>query len=84
MRILKHPREGYPSKAEFEILRGMTPDESLQIIWKLWEFGRKMVYDMAKHLHPDWSEEKLLRYVAKRMQRDSGYGRPIEPSYRLD
>lgn len=50
-----------------EVLKKKTPSERLQIAFGLWRSVRIQLYHCLRSLHPDWSEEKILKEVAKRI-----------------
>lgn len=55
-----------------DILRAKTPAQRLKIISDLWVFARNLIYNASRQEHPDWSEEELQKYVAKRIAHDAG------------
>ena len=55
-----------------ESLRAKTGAERLQIAFGMWESARCMLASMLAADHPDWSEEKVHREVAKRLAHEAG------------
>lgn len=54
------------------VLRAKSGAERLQIAFGLFESARRMLTSMLAADHPDWSEERLRREVARRLAHDSG------------
>ena len=50
-----------------EILRRKTPAERISIGFGLWTAARTMLLAHIRREHPDWSGERLLGEVARRM-----------------
>jgi hypothetical protein len=50
-----------------EILRAKTAAERLVLMGQLWDFAARVVRDMARAQHPDWTEDELTKHVARRM-----------------
>ena len=54
------------------VLRAKSGAERLQIAFGMFESARRMLTSMLKADHPDWSEERLRREVARRLAHESG------------
>ena len=50
-----------------EVMRRMTPEQKIQAIDELWEFGRALVEGGVRHMHPDWDDNQVRREVVRRM-----------------
>lgn len=54
-------------EAMVEILRQKEPWERIAIGFSLWIGARNMLTSHLASIHPDWTEEQILREVARRM-----------------
>jgi hypothetical protein len=59
--------EDRADEAMIAILRQKTPTERLAIAFGLWRSARRMIDTNLRAEHPDWSEEQIVREVARRM-----------------
>jgi len=50
-----------------DILRRKTPAERIRIGFGLWTSACTMLSSHLRREHPEWSEEKLQREIARRM-----------------
>ena len=53
--------------AMVEILRSKTPAERLAIAFRMWESARVMIRGVLGQQHPEWSDERIHRELARRM-----------------
>ena len=51
---------------QIEGYRRMTPQQRLQIGFRLYELSRTLVRQGVKHQHPDWDEQQVEREVVRR------------------
>ncbi len=49
------------------VLRQKSERERLEIAFGMWRFARRMVEQVVRQEHPDWSEQLVQRQVAHRM-----------------
>jgi hypothetical protein len=64
------PEEGL--RMQIEGYRRMTPQERLQISFRLYALTRTLVRQGVKSQHPDWSEEEIQAEVARRFRLGAG------------
>ncbi len=50
-----------------DVLRKKTPAERLEIASGMWESARVMIGGVLRQEHPEWSEEEVLREIARRI-----------------
>jgi hypothetical protein len=50
-----------------DVLREKTPAERLEIASGMWESARVMLRGAIRQEHPDWSDEAILREIARRI-----------------
>ena len=50
-----------------DILRRKTPAERIAIGFKLWAAARDMLFSHLRDSRPEWSEQQLLREIARRL-----------------
>jgi hypothetical protein len=69
----KAKRRMDPSRIEMvddlmaQILREKSPDERIEIGFKLWTSARKMLTAHLKSIHPEWDDHQISHEVAKRL-----------------
>jgi hypothetical protein len=51
------------------ILREKTPQQRLAIAFSLWTSAKKQLLNYLRTEHPDWSDSKIQKEVAKRLSR---------------
>jgi hypothetical protein len=49
------------------ILRKKTPQQRLAIAFSLWASAKKQLSNYLRAEHPDWSDSKIQKEVAKRL-----------------
>jgi len=49
------------------ILRKKTPQQRLAIAFSLWTSAKKQLSNYLRAEHPDWSDSKIRKEVAKRL-----------------
>ena len=54
------------------VLRAKSGAERLAIAFGMYESARRMLTSMLRADHPDWSEDRLAREVARRLSHDAG------------
>jgi len=64
------PEEG--AQLQIECYRRMTPQQRLEISFRLYDLTRRLVRQGVKHQHPDWSEEQLRQEVLRRFRIGAG------------
>ena len=64
------PDEGL--RMQIEGYRRMTPQQRLQISFRLYELTRTLVRQGVKHQHPDWDEQQVEREVLRRFRLGAG------------
>jgi hypothetical protein len=64
------PEEGL--RMQIEGYRRMTPQERLQISFRLYELTRTLVRQGVKHQHPDWGPEQIEEEVSRRFRLGAG------------
>ena len=64
------PEEGM--RKQIECYRHMTPQQRLQISFRLYELSRTLVRQSAKHQHPDWSAQQVEEEVLRRFRLGAG------------
>ena len=52
-----------------EVLCRKSPQERLEIGFRMWESAREMIRSYLTSEHPEWSEAELNREVARRLLR---------------
>ena len=50
-----------------DVLRKKTPAERLEIASGMWESARVMIRGALRQEHPDWSDEAIVREIARRI-----------------
>jgi hypothetical protein len=50
-----------------KILKEKTPQQRLAIAFNLWTSARKQLSNYLRAEHPDWSDSKIQKEVAKRL-----------------
>jgi len=53
--------------AMVEVLRAKSPAERLVISNRMWRSARKIVEAVLRTEHTDWSDEAIVREIARRM-----------------
>ena len=64
------PEEG--TRLQIECYRRMTPQQRLQVSFRLYELTRSLVRQGTKHQHPDWDEEQVKEEVVRRFRIGAG------------
>ena len=64
------PREGL--QMQIDAYRRMTPQERLQVSFRLYELTRTLVRQGVKHQHPDWGAQQVQEEVARRFRLAAG------------
>jgi hypothetical protein len=64
------PEEGV--RMQIEGYRRMTPQQRLQVSFRLYALTRTLVRQGAKHQHPDWDDGQLDREVLRRFRLGAG------------
>jgi hypothetical protein len=59
-------------RMQIEGYRRMTPQERLQISFRLYELTRTLVRQGVKSQHPDWGEEQIKAEVSRRFRLGAG------------
>lgn len=54
-----------------EILRKKTPQERIDIAFKMWDSARKMLINYFHTTHPDWDDDKIKKKTAERLSHGS-------------
>ena len=52
-----------------EVLRQKSPQERLEIGFRMWESAREMIKSYLASEHPEWPEAELNQEVARRLLR---------------
>ena len=65
-----NPEEG--AQLQIECYRHMTPQQRLQIGFRLYELTRTLVRQGVKYQHPDWNEEQIHQEVLRRFRIGAG------------
>jgi hypothetical protein len=52
-----------------EILRKMTPEQRLKQAFAMWETAKTLTRGVLRQEHPDWTEERVQRELARRPSR---------------
>ena len=50
-----------------DILRKKTPAQRLEIASGMWESARVMIRGAVRQEHPEWSDEQIVREIARRI-----------------
>jgi hypothetical protein len=50
-----------------DLMRSMTPAERLGMMNSLWRSGWRMIENLTRAEHPDWSDDRVRQEVARRM-----------------
>lgn len=58
------PEEGL--RLQIEAYRRMTPQERLQVCFRLYELTRSLARQGVKHQHPDWDEGQVEQEVKRK------------------
>jgi hypothetical protein len=64
------PEEG--TRMQIEAYRRMTPQERLQISFRLYELTRTLVRQGVLHQHPDWTAKQVDEEVLRRFRLGAG------------
>jgi hypothetical protein len=64
------PEEGL--RIQIEAYRRMTPQQRLQISFRLYHLTRTLVRQGVKHHHPDWDDGQVEREVLRRFRLGAG------------
>jgi Rv0078B-related antitoxin len=64
------PQEGL--RMQIEGYRRMTPQQRLQISFRLYELTRTLVRQGVKHQHPDWDHQRVEQEVLRRFRLAAG------------
>lgn len=62
-----------------EILRRMTVEEKLRIVFELHEMGRELVRAGVRAAHPAWDHDQIEQEVKKRIYHDARRDSPVHP-----
>ncbi len=65
-----NPEEGMWK--QIELYRGMTPQQRLQVVFRLYELTRTLVRQGVKHQHPDWDDRQIAQEVRRRSRLGAG------------
>ena len=57
---------------QIEGYRRMTPQQRLQISFRLYELTRTLVRQGVKHQHPDWDDPQVNQEVLRRFRLGAG------------
>ncbi|WP_437227889.1 hypothetical protein SH661x_000607 [Planctomicrobium sp. SH661] len=49
------------------VLAAKTPRERLEIGWGMWRSARRMLMNLIRAEHPDWTSEQVNAEVARRL-----------------
>jgi hypothetical protein len=64
------PAEGL--QLQIEGYRRMTPQQRLQVSFRLYDLTRALVRQGVKYQHPDWDEGRVEREVLRRFRLGAG------------
>jgi hypothetical protein len=64
------PEEGL--RMQLDCYRRMTPQQRLQIGFRLYELTRTLVRQGVKHQYPDWNDEQVKEEVLRRFRLGAG------------
>jgi hypothetical protein len=64
------PEDGL--RMQIEGYRRMTPQERLQISFRLYQLTKTLVRQGVKHQHPDWNAEQVEKEVLRRFRLGAG------------
>jgi len=64
------PQDGV--QMQIEAYRRMTPQQRLQIGFRLYELTRTLARQGVKHQHPDWNEQQIAAEVLRRFRLGAG------------
>lgn len=64
------PDEGL--RMQIEVYRRMTPQQRLQVSFRLYQLERTLVRQGIKHQHPDRGEQQVEREVLRRFRLAAG------------
>ena len=64
------PEQG--AQMQVEAYRRMTPQERLQISFRLYELTRTLVRQGVKHQHPEWNAQQVEEEVSRRFRLGAG------------
>ena len=53
------------------IMRRKTPAEKIAMIDDLWAMARSLIKGHVRSEHPEWSEERITREIARRMSHET-------------
>jgi hypothetical protein len=57
---------------QIELYRRMTPQQRLQISFRLYHLTRTLVRQGVKHQHPDWDDQQVEQEVLRRFRLGAG------------
>jgi hypothetical protein len=69
-----NPEEGM--RKQIEVYRGMTPQQRLQVVFRLGALTRALVRQGVKHQHPEWDDHQVTEEVARRFRLGAGIPEP--------
>jgi hypothetical protein len=64
------PEEG--TWKQIEVYRAMTPQQRLQVVFRLHALTRALVTQGVKHQHPDWDDGQVAQEVLRRARLAAG------------
>ena len=64
------PEEGI--RMQIEAYRRMTPQERLQVSFRLYEMTRTVVRQGVRHQHPDWTPDQVEEEILRRFRLGAG------------
>ena len=65
-----NPEEG--TQKQIEVYRTMTPQQRLQVVFRLHALTRALVTQGVKHQHPDWDDGQVAQEVLRRFRLGAG------------
>jgi hypothetical protein len=57
---------------QIELYRGMTPQQRLQVVFRLHALTRALAAQGVKHQHPDWDDGQVAQEVLRRFRIGAG------------
>lgn len=60
------------AQRQIELYRRMTPQQRLQICFRLYELVRTVARQGVRHQHPDWDEQRVEQEVIRRCRLGAG------------
>jgi hypothetical protein len=65
---------------QIEVYRAMTPQQRLQIVFRLHTLTRALAVQGVKHQHPDWDDRLVAAEVLRRFRLAAGLPEPSQGS----